>query len=207
VAEALLNIPVPDPSTVTQIAIDKATANLREVIEERLDGMDKAIELVAHQASQIPSAAQIDINNLRELTNEKFTGLNNRFSEREKRSERQDAEYKENVKTAFDAADKAITKTEAVVTKTETFLIKQIDLLFASTISNSNRIQALESAKAGATENKTDKRADNTLVVAAIGVATAILVAVVAWNHTTPPAAPLYTAPVPTQSVPSSTTK
>lgn len=145
-----LNIPVPDPSTITRVVIDREIANLRELIEERLSGMDKAIELVAHQAAQIPSAAQIDIENLRELTNEKFAGLNHRFSEREKRNERQDTEYKENVKTAFDAADKAITKTESVVAKTEVFLIKQIDLLFLQSQSSANRIQALESIKAGA---------------------------------------------------------
>ena len=197
-----LNIPVPDPSTITRVVIDREIANLRELIEERLSGMDKAIELVAHQAAQIPSAAQIDIENLRELTNEKFAGLNHRFSEREKRNERQDTEYKENVKTAFDAADKAITKTESVVAKTEVFLIKQIDLLFLQSQSSANRIQALESIKAGAEENKTDKRADNTLLIGAIGAATAIMVAVVAWNHTTPPIAPVtypqqQAAPVP----------
>ena len=189
-AGILSNIPIPDPSAVTVTMIAREVLTLRELIGERLDGMDKAIEIVAQSAARIPSAAQIDINNLRELMNEKFSGLNHRFTEGQKRNDLQAIEYKDNIKTAFDAADKAIIKTESVVTKTETFLIKQIDLLFQQSQSHGNRIQALESTKAGATENKVDKRADNTLVIATIGVATAVMVAVVAWNHTTPPQAP-----------------
>ncbi len=205
----LSNIPIPDPTTLTWVAVRESTKVLRELLEERLDGMDKAIELVAQAAGRIPSAAQIDIENLRLLTFEKFVGIDMRLKEQEARINRQENDSKESVRVAFEAADKAITKNEGAMIKTETFLVKQIDQLFLATGNNANRVQVLESVKAGAAEIKTDKRADNTLVIAAIGVATAIMVAVIAWNHTTPtptayapPVGPTYSAPVPTAPVP-----
>ena len=191
--EATLSIPVPDAL--------REVYCLRELLEERLAGMDKAIELVAQSYNKVPTAAQIDIANLRELQNEKFLSLNNRFNEFDKRAERQETEYSANIKTAFDAASQAISKTENAVAKTEAFLVKQIDQLFAVTQITANRVQVLESSKAGAKEIKSDAATSHTMLIAAIGVATAIMVAVVAWNHATPPQAPLYSAPIPTMPV------
>jgi hypothetical protein len=41
------NLPVPDPTTLTQKAVDRAIESFRELIYMRLDGMDKASALIA----------------------------------------------------------------------------------------------------------------------------------------------------------------
>jgi hypothetical protein len=68
------------------------------------------------------------------------------------------------------------------------------------------RLTAIESAKQGASEIKHDSKNNYSMLIATIAAATGILVLAVAWNHTTPPAAPVYTNPVPTvQTVPAPT--
>jgi hypothetical protein len=178
------NIPIPDPSSRTDALVDNSIRALREVIEERFRGMDKAIDLVAQAANKLPSAAQIDIANLRELQNEKFNSLINRIKEGDERASRIEKDTASAVKTAFDAANLATSKTEAGVNRIEAFLTKQIDQIFAQGMTNANRIQVLESTKEGSKEVRTGMSSTVAIILTAMGVATAILVAVLSFIHT-----------------------
>ena len=53
------NIPIPDPTVLTTQQLGREILALREIIESRLDGMDKAINLLSEAASRSPSIAEV----------------------------------------------------------------------------------------------------------------------------------------------------
>lgn len=52
--------PIPDPTVLTTRQVIRETDALREIIETRLDGNDKAIELLQRQADRLPSLGMVD---------------------------------------------------------------------------------------------------------------------------------------------------
>ena len=139
-------VPRPDPSDRTTQLVDAATAALREIIEARLDAMDKATVLLDTQRAG-------EIKHLQELHDEKFTsidrsladrdktidqqftdsytGMTLRFSERDVRGERESRDNKIAVDAAFAAAKEAVAeqnKSSALaISKSEAATTKQID--------------------------------------------------------------------------------
>lgn len=93
-----------DPSTLTTQQILRESSWLRELIETRLEGMDKAINLLQAQADRVPTTSAIDsdVKHLKELMEEKF----------------------KDGKTALDAA---LTSKDRAIEKQEDAFTKQID--------------------------------------------------------------------------------
>jgi len=97
--------PVPDPTELTTEAVALATAqfrrelaSLREILEARLNGMDSATTLLSQTVNRTPTVIQTEIAHLRELDNERFTSVNQRFSGTERTQEKAE----ENTSRRFD---------------------------------------------------------------------------------------------------------
>lgn len=131
------NIPIPDPSLLTTVALQREIFGLREllevklgassddrellreIIEARLDGMDKAIELLQNIADKFPARIDEKISALREVQDQKMVALENthgekfysiqtQFKERDVRTEQSSKDSKVAVDAALQAAKEAV---------------------------------------------------------------------------------------------------
>lgn len=125
--------PVPDPTILTTQQLDREINSLREVLETRMAGMDKAIVLLQAANDKIPSAVDEKIHSLREIQEEKFSSVQTQFKERDTRSEQTSKDSKVAVDAALQAAKEAVgeqNKSSALaIAKSETSTVKQIDQL------------------------------------------------------------------------------
>jgi len=154
------NIPRPDPSRLTDIAIERATAqfnraldaqatllaerisaarlertqeirSLREIIETRLDAIDRATVLLASDLRNVPTEMTTAIASLRELHEERFSSISQQFSERDIRTDQASKAAKEALDAALQAAKELVNAqgeaSAAAAVKSETSFAKQID--------------------------------------------------------------------------------
>jgi hypothetical protein len=152
-------LPRPDPTALTTDQLRREVQALRELMETRLDGMDKAATIAAtaltqrvHDLNEMSEQRRLA---LQALTEEKFkgielhiadrdktidqqfedsyTGVTLRFQERDTRSERESRDNKIAVDAAFAAAKEAVAennKSSALATdKSEAGFTKQYDQL------------------------------------------------------------------------------
>ena len=162
-----------------QIAIDSAAAGRRgereltearlESVVARLDGMDKATDVLQETVTRVPTDVQLQVGNLNAVMEEKFASIDTQFAERDIRSEREARDNKVAVDAAFAAQKDSATQTDAAnakaIEKSEAATTKTIDTLGA-VITSSNkalsdkiddlksRVQAMESIKQGATDSR-----------------------------------------------------
>jgi phage-related protein len=123
-----------------QISADRDL--VRTVIETRLNGMDKAIELLQHAADHFPARIDEKISALREVHDqkfvalldthsEKFSSIQTQFRERDVRTEQSSKDSKVAVDAALQAAKEAVgeqNKSSALaISKSESATVKQID--------------------------------------------------------------------------------
>jgi Fe2+ transport system protein B len=135
-------VPNPDPTIRTQenLLREIATATelvearidgLKSVLETRLNGMDKAIELVQKQTDKFPSQVLDGIKQLQSLHEEKFRSIETQFLERDTRTEQTSRDSKVAVDAALQAAKEAVgeqNKSNALaIAKSEATFTKQID--------------------------------------------------------------------------------
>ena len=81
-------VPVPDPTLLTTQQLIREMASLRELLETRLDGMDKAIMLIQAQADRIPSSTDIALQRLQELLDNKLANVQAQFDARDRAVDR-----------------------------------------------------------------------------------------------------------------------
>lgn len=124
--EPKLQIPNPDPSTLTTEQLDKGLLGLREIIETRL-------HCIEENAINQQKAIGAEVGHLRTLVDEKFSGIKTQFAERDTRTESTARDTKVAVDAALQAAEKAVGKQNeafAVATaKSEAATTKQIDAI------------------------------------------------------------------------------
>jgi hypothetical protein len=151
------NIPIPDPSLLTTEQLRRELAGLREVIETRLVGMDRATELTAAQLVKIENNITItrghrkeevdrQILALREyvdgqvqmvtaVNQERFAAVNMRFQERDTRTEETAQQSRISLDAALAAAKEAVSEQNKANTlaigKSEAATQKQIDSMDA----------------------------------------------------------------------------
>jgi len=120
VAQPQIIRPDPDPTAMTTAQLDRAIANLDalniariEIIQARLDAMDKAVELL----QQFPTAIDVAISHLKELHDEKFAGIATQFKERDIRIDQRAGDTKLAVDAAFAAAKETFGKSETGFTE------------------------------------------------------------------------------------------
>jgi hypothetical protein len=71
--------PVPDPTVLTTEQLNREITSLKSVIETRLDGMDKAIELLQTWNERIPRDIKTEVLHLQGLHEEKFRSIATQF--------------------------------------------------------------------------------------------------------------------------------
>jgi hypothetical protein len=119
-------------------------ALIRNIIETRLDGMDKAIKLLQDTADKFPARIDEKITALREVQeqkmtalesahSEKFSSIQTQFRERDVRTEQSSKDNKLAIDAALQAAKEAVSAQQAsnsiAISKNESATTKQIDQL------------------------------------------------------------------------------
>lgn len=192
---------VPGPPYLTTEELRRDVSALREILQARLDGMDRATVVLSETVNRTPTAIQTAISNLRELTeeklgslsgqyDEKFRSIQQQFSERDVRGEQAATASASALAAALQAAKEAVFEQAQAAAKaadkTETSTAKQIDLLLAQikaqgeTFSDrlaelKERIDRGEGSTTGAAVFRTERRLDIGQVVAVVAVIVAIL--------------------------------
>jgi hypothetical protein len=206
------NLPVPDPTRLTTQLVDRTISAFREVYDVRLAEMDKAIVLAAAQVNKVPQddavrhgqlRAEIDrqttalrevilgqIENIRNVTAEKFEAVHIRIEERDIRVEQSAQENRLSLNAALAAAKEAVSEQNKAnvqaIAKSEIAVQKQIDamvqLMATSNKSLEDKIADLKSRldrgegrDTGSTESRTDRRLDVGSVLQALAVLAAIV--------------------------------
>jgi hypothetical protein len=117
-------VPRPDPTTLTTEQLTREIANLKALLETRLDGMDDATKLLSTTVNRVPSDVDKQVGHLKELHDEKFRSIEQMIAQRF-------LDNKLAVDAAFAAAKEAVAeqnKSIAVANdKSEASFTKQID--------------------------------------------------------------------------------
>jgi cation transport regulator ChaB len=166
---------VTDPTALTTQQLFREIGTAREIgetliyginqnITTRIDGMDKAIELLQTSTDRTPNMVSASIERLQELHEEKFESITTQFKERDTRTEQTSRDSKVAVDAALQAAKEAVgeqNKSNALaIAKSEATFTKQIDQIgvLISTMQKGiddkiddikTRLQAIESRKLG----------------------------------------------------------
>ncbi len=173
----------PDPSVLTTQALLREIELLREVfttrqaldsestklafrvVEVRLDGMDRATNLIHEQSTLLPSLVDEKVAAQEAITRERFEGIQTQFRERDVRSTKSSEDDRVALNAALSAAKEAVGKSQEAsdkaIAKSEVAFTKQIDqiVLLVQTGAKANddkladmkdRLVRLESEKTGA---------------------------------------------------------
>jgi len=131
-------VPVPDPTLLTTEQLIRAIGALREVIETRLDGMDKGIVLLQTTNDKFPAFVAHEIKQLEALHDERFKsvqvqfrGIETQFVERDTRTEQNSQASTTAINAALQAAKEAVGQQNVsfalATSKSEAATTKQMD--------------------------------------------------------------------------------
>jgi hypothetical protein len=118
--------PIPDPTLRTTEALLREIASLRELVFTRLDGMDKAVQLLQDTVNKSPSIAELYAKH-----EQMFVNIQTQFKERDVRAEQTKTEGKVSIDAALQAAKEAVSEQNKsnglAISKSEASTTKQID--------------------------------------------------------------------------------
>jgi hypothetical protein len=130
-SELQQHLRVPDPTELTTQQLLREIATLKELLEARFEGIDKATELRQAHIDRIPGLVAEQVNHLQNIQDEKFRSIAVQFTERDIRTEQTSRDSKVAVDAALQAAKEAVgeqNKSSALaIAKSETGTTKQID--------------------------------------------------------------------------------
>jgi hypothetical protein len=207
-ATSLSNIPIPDPSAITTEQINRAKAELRTELDQRIYGLREIL------ISRIDGMGQSALH-LKEFFTERFLNIDTQFKERDVRFEQDRLSSTTALNSALQAQKEALqAHKEAAVaqnesntastTKSEAATAKQIDGLQALMKGSTDAINSVitdikgrldrgEGVIRGSVDTRTDRRSDlgstmgiASLVVSIISVIVVILIAITSISHTPP---------------------
>lgn len=125
------SVPVPDPTVLTTQQLLREIGLSREIIETRLNGMDKAIELLQAATDRQPTVIAAAVSDLQELHEEKFRSIEVQFRERDTRTDQTSRDSKVAVDAALSAQVKSVDaqniSNALAIAKSEAGFTKQID--------------------------------------------------------------------------------
>lgn len=75
------SVPQPDPTLLTTVQLEKAIASVREILETRLDGNDKAITLLEAAREKTSDSIKEEVSHLKDLHSERFDGIAQRLAD------------------------------------------------------------------------------------------------------------------------------
>lgn len=135
-----------DPSSLTTQQLWREIASLKELLETRIEAVEKAIDVAHDDLVRFPTDIDKSVTTLKELHEkwfmekfsgietlliEKYTGIEKQFNERDVRVEQTARDTKTAVDAALAAQEKAVGKQNESfalsITKSETAIAKQID--------------------------------------------------------------------------------
>jgi hypothetical protein len=209
VAEVTASVPIPlpelkpnpDPTDRTTDQLRREITMLREIIEQRLDGYDRAIKLIQAVVDREPKppVLQSEIMHVRDMLDKLDAVIDVRFAERDKRMEQRMFDAKTTFETAIASiregfaaqhlsAQNAIGKSEAAIAKQmdqiESKFGTEIKALHTSISDLKDRMTAQEQVKIGVRESKTEFGEKFGYVVAAIATIIAVIGFTMAFNTT-----------------------
>ncbi len=158
--------PVPDPTLLTTEQLIRGLRDLRELIESKLD----------EQHTLMDGHFIID--------NERFAKISEQLSSVERVRVEQKADTKRELDAALTAQKESSTKTEAALIK----LLDSITTTFNTGMAAltgrlddvRDRVVAIESNKAGASEQRTESRQSTSLTAAMIGLSVTVIIGLLA---------------------------
>ncbi|GAC1516609.1 MAG: hypothetical protein NVS1B11_37800 [Terriglobales bacterium] len=184
-------------SRFSEVAIHRES--LRIMIETRISGMDKAVELLQKRNDEMPPRVDEKINALSNVLEEKLSSIQVQFKERDVRTEQTSKDSKVAVDAALQAAKEAVgeqNKSSALaIAKSETSVTKQIDQLYlliqtgAKAVDDKftdikDRITRLEGNDQGVSQAKDGFHSTGTMAIAVISAVVAIVAVVAAiWKR------------------------
>jgi ribosome-associated translation inhibitor RaiA len=158
VSEQPHNVPIPDPTLLTTVQLNREIAALREVLETRLAGMDRATALIATELEKLTAEfrdrldhqradrddqlaalrefllGQMEV--VRRVGEERFGAVAIRFEERDLRTQEAATQSRISLDAALAAAKEAVYEQNkanaAAIGKSEAATEKQINALVAS---------------------------------------------------------------------------
>jgi hypothetical protein len=178
-----------DPSELTVKLLSRELANLRQIMEARMDGSDKIVGLLQGALQARPDVITKEVGHLKVLHEEKFASIDTQFKERDTRAEQTSKDSKVAVDAALQAAKEAVgeqNKSSALaIAKSETATAKQLDQIginIQTTTANLNdkiddvkvRLLTLDGKLIGGNANKDDHRSNLAVGIAALGALVAI---------------------------------
>ena len=145
------NVPNPDPSNLTMELVQREVSNLRQLLEIRINAIEKAADVFSEGLNRVPTVLDREIAKVFSLTAEKFasqqvqfTGVQLQFSERDVRSKASETAAQTGLTTALAAQKEQAAAyndaNAAAVTKSEAATVKQIDSILALLASNTKAI-------------------------------------------------------------------
>jgi hypothetical protein len=179
--------PIPDPTILTTQAQNAAIAGLREILEMRLAGMDKAVVLVSDDLKAFPLLVSEAVGGLEKLINEKLVSINNQFTLR-------DVAVAAALKAAQEAVFAQQVANKEANTKMESGFIKLFDQngerlemirsgLAASIDDIKERLLLIEGMKAGSGEHKASTGANFGYMIGALGVVCLVVEIIMRMVH------------------------
>jgi len=137
-------LPIPDPTVLTTEQLRRELSGLRELLETRIGGMDKATELLKENVRLVSIDTDKQLSHLKELHDEKFESIQTQFKERDVRSDQDKIAATTAVNAALQAQKEAAasqnSSNAAAITKSEGTTAKQIDAILALLASNTKNI-------------------------------------------------------------------
>ena len=197
--------PVPDPTKLTTEQLRRELATLREIIETRLEGMDRATELASAQAvvareeieqirGRLREETVTEVGQLRELLEARLDGMDRaislQFTERDVRSDQATVGSKQALAAALLAQKELVAQqndaNSAAAAKAEASFTKQIDQIgtIIQTMEKATdaritelkeRIDRGEGSTAGAAGSRSDRAQVTNQVLMALSVLAAVI--------------------------------
>ena len=182
--------PVPDPTLLTTQQLLRELAALRELLEARLNGMDRATELLSATVNRTPTVIQTEISHVREVEQERFASIAQQFHERDVRADKAERAAKEALDAALLAQKELVAQQNdanaAQAAKTDLSTTKQIDQIgiridtmqkaFDDRLTElKERIDRGEGSDTGAATRRTEQRLDLGQLIAALAVVAAVI--------------------------------
>jgi hypothetical protein len=176
-------LPRPDPTRLTTEQLLRELANVREIFETRLNGMDKAATVLSETVNRTPTAIQTAISNVREVYDERFASIALQFTERDVRTEQAAKGGKEALDAALLAAKELVAQQNEAnrgeAAKTEQNFTKQIDAQAARIDELKERIDRGEGSSSGSAGQAAVRRDTDNQRLIVLGIVISVVVIVV----------------------------
>ena len=155
-----------DQAWVERSEMREHVADQVRVLQQRLEDMDRASELLSSQTLRVPSEVDRQVGHVREVHAEKFASIANQFAERDHRSERESRDNK----VAVDAAFAALKEAAAEQNKSNTLAISKSEIATTEAI---NKLEQLVQAALKGLEGKISDMTDriNRIETSVVGLA------------------------------------